>query len=75
MSAIVECRHNWLRPPSTPNPWVCEWCGVERAESPPDLCTVVRGYLGYIADVRAGRVKRLDRDVVLTYAAKMESVL
>jgi hypothetical protein len=36
-----------------------------------DLCTAVRRYLGYIADVRVGRVKRLDRDVVLTYASEM----
>jgi hypothetical protein len=37
-----------------------------------DLCSAVRRYLGYVADVRTGRVKRFDRDVVLTYAADME---
>lgn len=37
-----------------------------------DLCTAVRRYLSYIKDVRSGAVKRLDRDVVLTYASEME---
>lgn len=37
-----------------------------------DLRTTVRRYLGYIADVRTGRVQRLDRDVVLNYAQAME---
>ena len=40
-----------------------------------DLCMAVRRYLSYVADVRAGLVKRLDRDVVLTYAAQMERFL
>lgn len=37
-----------------------------------DLCTAVRRYLSYIADVRSGRVKHLDRGVVLNYAQDLE---
>jgi len=37
-----------------------------------DLRTSVRRFLEYVSDVRGGRVKRLDRDVVLSLSANME---
>lgn len=54
-----------------------------RGEAPPeqrqrgdppkgDLRTDVRRFVEYVADVQAGRVKRLDRDVVLSLSANME---
>jgi hypothetical protein len=45
----------------------------KRGDSPEgDLYTDVRRFLAYVNDVRTGRVKRLDRDVVLNLSANME---
>lgn len=35
----------------------------------------VQRFLAYVADVRAGRVRRLDRDVVLSFATDIETAL
>lgn len=49
---------------------------LERGDPPNgDLRTNVRRFVEYVADVRAGRVKRLDRDVVLSLSANMERQL
>lgn len=52
-------------------------CAAPAAQEPPDkeLRFRVQRFLEYVADVRAGRVKRLDRDVVLGYAKDIEETL
>ncbi len=48
---------------------------LKAAEVENELRYRVRRFLAYIADVRVGRVKRLDRDVVLSLAADIERTL